>query len=108
MMIFIQLTSNNDGLKNQTLTVVSLTDFLLNGLLEKVRFLFLSEVQSCQTVLQGTTNPSLTTKYKHIYIKYTHVCTQGGTYICREGVEERPRRGVDYLVVELLLPYLPP
>lgn len=57
MMIFIQLTSNNDGLKNQTLTVVSLTDFLLNGLLEKVRFLFLSEVQSCQTVLQGTTNP---------------------------------------------------
>lgn len=43
--------------KNQTLTVVSLTDFLLNGLLEKVRFLFLSEVQSCQTVLQGPTNP---------------------------------------------------
>lgn len=61
-----------------TLTVLSLVDFILDSILEGVCFLLGREVQSDLTV------------------------------ICREGMKVRLWRAVNNLVVELLLPNLPP
>lgn len=55
-----------------------LVDFFLDSILEGFCFLLQSKVQSGLTVIRS------------------------------EGVEERPRRGVNDLVVDLLLPNLPP